>query len=75
MSRTKLNHFRVSKTLPNKTTLNTAVVRILSWLVTWNVAASKLPAAMYCTLFCKVYNIAGIAIFQLSPENTAPASS
>jgi hypothetical protein len=47
-------------------TLKTAVVRILSWYVTWNVAASRLLTATYCNVFCRVYRTAGIASFQLS---------
>jgi hypothetical protein len=52
-------------------TLNMAVVRILSWYVTWNVAASRLLTATYCSVFCSVYNRAGIASFQLSLVNMA----
>jgi hypothetical protein len=43
-----------------------AVVKILSWYVTWNVAASRLLTATYCKVFCIVYSTAGIASFQLS---------
>lgn len=48
-----------------------AVVRILSWYVTWKVAASRLLTARYCSVFCRVYNKAGIASFQLSFVNMA----
>ena len=59
-------HLRADKDLPSIKTLKMAVVRILSWYVTWNVAASRLLTATYCSVFCMVYSTAGIASFQLS---------
>jgi hypothetical protein len=50
-----------------------AVVRILSWYVTWNVAASRLLTATYCSVFCIVYRTAGMASFQLSFATMAVA--
>jgi len=57
---------RAESVLPSINTLKIAVVRIFSWYVTWNVAASRLLTAMYWREFCIVYNTAGIASFQLS---------
>lgn len=49
---------------------NSAVVRTLSWYVTWKVAAAMFESPMYCSELARVYKLAGIASFQLSPENT-----
>ena len=65
------NHRRGVNVRPSISTLNMAVVRILSWYVTWNVAASRLLTAIYCSVFCSVYSKAGIASFQLSLVNMA----
>lgn len=48
-----------------------AVVRILSWYVTWNVAASRFDTAVYCSEFWIVYRHAGMASFHESPEKTS----
>lgn len=69
MRRSKDSHLRGDRTLPSIKTLKIAVVKILSWYVTWNVAASRLLTATYCSEFCRVYSPAGIASFQLSPVN------
>jgi len=70
MRRSKDSHLRGERTLPSIKTLKIAVVRILSWYVTWNVAASRLLTATYCSEFCSVYSKAGMASFQLSPVRT-----
>lgn len=51
VNRRSENHlFRLS-VLCRRRTENPAVVRILIWYVTWNVAALRFSAAMYCKLF------------------------
>jgi hypothetical protein len=62
----KESHLRGDRVLPSIRTLKMAVVKIFSWYVTWNVAASRLLTARYCKVFCIVYSTAGIASFQLS---------
>jgi hypothetical protein len=48
-------HFCTDKTRRSIVTLKRAVVNILSWYVTWNVAASRFDTAMYCRLFCSYW--------------------
>ena len=48
--RSETHLFRLSD-LRRRRTEKPAVVRIFIWYVTWNVAASRFSAAIYCKLF------------------------
>ena len=54
MRRRRESHLRGDRVRPSISTLKMAVVRILSWYVTWNVAASRLLTATYWRVFCIV---------------------
>ncbi len=56
-------HLRFDSDRFSSRTENRAVVRIFSWYVTWNVAASRLETATYCRLFWIMYSAAGTEIF------------
>ena len=43
-------------------TENSAVVMILDWYMTWNVAASRLDSATKMRLFCSAYSAAGTIV-------------
>ena len=50
--RTNETHFCTDNWRWSSVTLKSAVVRILSWYVTWKVAASRFDTATYWRLFC-----------------------
>ena len=60
------NHWTLFMCFLSSITENKAVVRILSWYVTWYVAASRLVNAMNSKLFCKQYKPLGTTSLNVS---------